>query len=71
MPIYEFLCRECGHVDEYLVFGSGEGESCKKCGSGKLEKMMSSFSFRSSGGGKVAAGSGCAGCTRSNCSTCA
>ncbi len=44
MPIYEFLCKSCGNVFEHLVFGTGEGTSCQKCGSPDLTKLLSASS---------------------------
>ncbi|RLA83690.1 MAG: hypothetical protein DRG31_05865 [Deltaproteobacteria bacterium] len=43
MPIYEYLCRDCGKVGEYFI-GSrrAEGElSCKWCGGRNLERVLS------------------------------
>ncbi|MEM5789873.1 MAG: zinc ribbon domain-containing protein [Syntrophobacteraceae bacterium] len=44
MPLYEYRCLDCGNVFEQLVFGNSEPAECPKC-SGKIEKMMSTFSF--------------------------
>ncbi|OHB52851.1 MAG: hypothetical protein A2Y07_04430 [Planctomycetes bacterium GWF2_50_10] len=44
MPIFEYKCKECGKVSEFLVNGSSsEKNKCGHCGSGKLEKMFSTF----------------------------
>jgi putative FmdB family regulatory protein len=43
MPIYEYGCNNCGATSEFLV-GIGLKEQtlrCKKCGSPKLEKIIS------------------------------
>jgi len=40
MPIYEYLCRECGHQFEWLV-RNNEKPSCPSCGRGKLTKQLS------------------------------
>jgi len=43
MPIYEYQCRDCKKVSEFLV-GVNQNKSeiiCGYCGSKKLEKMMS------------------------------
>jgi len=42
MPIYEYVCDECGHPFEALVFGA-ERPKCPECGSSKLEKQLSLF----------------------------
>ena len=43
MALYEYKCGDCGDVSEYLVFSSSEKLSCRKCGSEKLEKLLSNF----------------------------
>jgi putative FmdB family regulatory protein len=40
MPIYEYVCKTCGHKFEALVFG-GKAPICESCGSGGLERLMS------------------------------
>lgn len=44
MALYEYKCGDCGEVSEYLVFSDSDKVSCRKCGSRKLEKLLSSFS---------------------------
>ena len=41
MPIYEYQCTTCGELNEFIVLGSGDKLSCKKCGAGDLVKLMS------------------------------
>lgn len=47
MPVYEYKCRKCGAVSEYL---EKQGEwhlfprKCKKCGRRRTQKVLSSFS---------------------------
>jgi len=45
MPLFEYKCKDCGCVFEYLQFNKNEKVKCKKCGSAKLEKLISSFAF--------------------------
>lgn len=71
MPIYEFECKKCAGVGEYLVFGSIDGEVCKFCGSPELVQLMSVFAYKSEGKFKHGGGAGCAGCKTSSCSSCA
>lgn len=40
MPIYEYVCRECGHQFEELVRGK-EKPKCPACGRGKLSQQLS------------------------------
>ncbi|HAX99240.1 MAG TPA: FmdB family transcriptional regulator [Candidatus Atribacteria bacterium] len=71
MPIYEFLCNECGNEFEELVFGSDSQIVCDKCKSPKIEKLMSAVSFKSGSGFTPASGSsGCSSCAGKSCSTC-
>ncbi len=45
MPIYEYLCSRCNLIFQFFVRSSGAAApSCPKCGSGGLERVMSSFS---------------------------
>lgn len=73
MPIYEFVCADCGESFEKLVFGSDPAVVCPKCGSHETEKKVSACAFKSGyrfvGTGKKA-GSACSGCTSSSCSSC-
>ena len=41
MPLYEYVCRECDHPFEALVFGPGDETNCPKCESRKVEKQLS------------------------------
>jgi putative FmdB family regulatory protein len=50
MPIYEFLCEQCGEQSEVLVRSTKwKGTPCPRCGSKKLKKKLSVFA--STGGG--------------------
>jgi putative FmdB family regulatory protein len=42
MPIFEYICRECQHEFEALVFGKDKAE-CPKCHGRKLEPQLSVF----------------------------
>ncbi len=59
MPIYEFVCKECGSVFEKLCFSSKdfEGVTCPSCKSKNVSKIFSSFSSVSSKSGSI--GSSC------------
>jgi putative FmdB family regulatory protein len=76
MPIYEYLCKACGKVSEFLV-GVGQGEAtirCRYCGSSHVNQKLSvsSFSMHSSRTGSQA-GKTCCGkeerCDTPPCST--
>jgi putative FmdB family regulatory protein len=50
MPIFEYICQECHHEFEALVFGKQKAE-CPKCESKKLEPQLSVFAVSSKSGG--------------------
>jgi len=41
MPIFDYLCLDCGKSSEILVFGSSDPLQCKECGSSSLKKLLS------------------------------
>jgi len=45
MPIFEYLCKDCGKQFEALLIGSQEAE-CPGCKGKKLEQQLSTFSVR-------------------------
>jgi putative FmdB family regulatory protein len=49
MPIFEYVCKECQHEFEALVFGQQKAE-CPKCRSKKLELQLSVFAVSSKSG---------------------
>ena len=42
MPIFEYICKECHHEFEALVYGKEKAE-CPKCHTKKLEPQLSVF----------------------------
>jgi len=42
MPLYEYLCSQCHHPFEELVYGD-EVVSCPDCDSAKVVKQLSAF----------------------------
>ncbi len=76
MPIFEYKCADCGEEFEELVFGDDK-PACPKCSSNNTNKLMSCCRFGSGGGSPItdrasspSAGSGCAGCSGGDCSSC-
>jgi putative FmdB family regulatory protein len=49
MPIFEYICKECQHEFEALIFGSQKAE-CPKCQSKKLEPQLSVFAVSAKSG---------------------
>ncbi len=62
MPIFEYICQECQHEFEALVFGKDKAV-CPKCQSKRLAPQLSVFavSTKSSGAPSISAGS-CGSC---------
>ncbi len=52
MPLFEFLCEEC-HGEFELLVGAKERPDCPKCGSKKMEKLMSAATSRVSSTGSL------------------
>ena len=70
MPLFDYLCLDCGEISEILVTASEDQPQCRSCDSVKLKKMISahsSLSAATSGpcttgiGGSRAAASGITG----------
>lgn len=48
MPLFEYVCRECGHVTEFLEkAGSRRPHPCRECGATDTDKAFSSFAAQS------------------------
>ena len=48
MPIFEYVCEECAHKFEALVYGK-EKATCPKCQSKKLAPQLSVFAVSAKG----------------------
>ncbi len=49
MPLFEFLCRNCGTISEVLSLGSAvkrDTVACAQCGSRATTKVLSQVSFK-------------------------
>ncbi len=49
MPIFEYICKDCQHQFEALVYGK-EKAACPKCQSKKLEPQLSVFAVSAKSG---------------------
>jgi putative FmdB family regulatory protein len=76
MPIYEYLCKDCGQEFEVLrsMKEADSPMACKKCNGSHTTRMISTFVAKSgervvthSGGG---GGGGCGGCSGGSCGSC-
>jgi len=48
MPIFEYICKECDHHFEALVYGKQKAE-CPKCHATKLAPQLSVFAVSAKG----------------------
>jgi putative FmdB family regulatory protein len=56
MPIFEYLCEDCGTKFEKLVRNGGASElACPSCGDKHLAQQYSSFAAHANGASKGAA----------------
>jgi putative FmdB family regulatory protein len=60
MPIFEYICQDCQHEFESLVFGRDKAR-CPKCESKKLSPQLSVFAVSAKGGTGAAPASGACG----------
>lgn len=56
MPTYDFKCKECGGVSEFLLKSPTDTNplSCPECGSSKMEKLLSAPSLLKDNTGRAA-----------------
>jgi putative FmdB family regulatory protein len=57
MPIFEYVCQNCDHAFEALVYGSEKAE-CPKCHGKKLAPQLSTFAVASKGAPKASPSAG-------------
>ncbi len=73
MPIYEYLCKDCGVRFEILrsIKDADTPIHCESCQGEHTQRTLSVF-FAQSGSQIIAGGnsSGCAGCAGGTCSSC-
>ena len=60
MPIFEYICQECHHQFEALVFGKQRAK-CPKCEATKLDPQLSVFAVSAKGASASRAGAAPAG----------
>ncbi len=44
MPLYDYLCLDCGGSTEVLVVAEDENVRCGSCGSGNVKRRLSAHS---------------------------
>jgi putative FmdB family regulatory protein len=74
MPIFEFVCGNCGEEFEKLVRSGSAEIRCLHCASEDVERVLSTFRASTSSRGRstatVGTGSGCGSCSSGSCGTC-
>ena len=52
MPIYEYRCQDCQHLNSVLVYSWSENKerTCSRCSGSNLNRLISQFSFKPSWG---------------------
>ncbi len=70
MPIYEYICNQCGKDFEKLIFNRSEAVMCPVCEGDNVKKKFSIFGMKSGGHFVSSSGSSCGNCSSHSCSTC-
>jgi putative FmdB family regulatory protein len=72
MPIFEYLCEECGTKFEKLVRRAADAAAleCPSCGQKRLKQEFSTFAPRANGASQPAEAPPCAGGGRCNPGMC-
>jgi len=60
VPIFEYICKDCDHQFEALVYGQQKAE-CPKCHGSKLAPQLSVFAVSAKGGSTAAPSRGACG----------
>jgi putative FmdB family regulatory protein len=70
MPIYEYVCNDCGERYEQIVMSKTQAIACPKCASKKHTLQLSVFAAPANGTKSIAdssASAGSCGCTPHSC----
>jgi putative FmdB family regulatory protein len=61
MPLFEYVCKDCGKQFETLVFSSSNNSEieCPKCKSNNTEKKISVFSSSGNSGSNTSSSGSC------------
>ncbi|MBS2019316.1 MAG: zinc ribbon domain-containing protein [Deltaproteobacteria bacterium] len=61
MPIYEYVCRSCGHAFEELVYGDDQ-VACPACKTREVGKVLSAFAVGRAEAAVACPPTGCGAC---------
>jgi putative FmdB family regulatory protein len=72
MPIYEYVCKDCGHQFETIrqMKDADKPIHCKNCLGEHTVRAISVFYAQSDGRSIASSGGGCGGCSGGSCSSC-
>ncbi len=67
MPLYEYQCQSCGAAFEAYVRSWNQAPACPSCGSGTVERQISSFALMGVADSPGPSAAGACGCGRGGC----
>lgn len=72
MPLYEYVCKDCGHHFDALrsMKDADKPIECRNCHSEDTKRALSVFFAASEGRSIASSGGGCGGCSGGSCSSC-
>lgn len=72
MPIYEYICNDCGYHFELLLpmKDADNTPECKSCLNKNVSRLMSRFNAKSNNRFMENGSVSCSGCSGGHCSTC-
>lgn len=72
MPLYEYVCKDCGHHFDVLrsIKDADKPIQCRGCQSENITRAMSVFYATSEGRSVTSGGCSCGGCSGGSCASC-
>jgi putative FmdB family regulatory protein len=66
MPIFEYVCRDCGETSEILLASTTDDVACTSCGGRNLKKLLSAHASVSGSSAQQMPGAGDTACCGSS-----
>lgn len=72
MPLYEYVCKDCGHHFDALrsMKDADKVIACRSCHSEQTQRALSVFYAASDGRSVTQSSGGCGGCSGGSCGSC-